>query len=104
MAKKHAELQREVKNFMELYGWYVVENKKGKSSSRYNSGVKGMADLLAIKPRCEILWLEIKTPHDIQKPAQKDFQKKVELLGHKYYLIFDLAEIEHINRINNKEI
>ena len=40
MAKDHATLQKEVKELFEKNGWYVIENKKGKSSRQYNSGNK----------------------------------------------------------------
>ena len=100
MAASHAELQKSVKTLFEAFGWYVIENKKGKSSRYYNSGLNGIADLLAIKPNNNIIWLEIKTPNDIQKPHQKKFQKDVESQRHKYYLIYDIGDAETIIKIN----
>ena len=101
MAAGHAELQKATKTIFELNGWDVVENKKGKSSRNYKSGVNGIADLLAVRPYCNILWLEIKTKNDIQKPDQKIFQKEVEGKGHKYYLVYDVEEAEKIIELNN---
>jgi hypothetical protein len=100
MAKLHADLQAAVKKLFELKGWYITENKKGKSSRYYNSGRKGIADLQAVKPLKNILWLEIKSKNDVQKPDQKIFQEDVESKGHKYYLIYDMDQAYKILELN----
>lgn len=94
MAKLHAEIQKEVKEYLESFGWYVIENKKGKQSKYYKSGAKGMADLLAIKPMSNIYWIEIKTENDIQKPDQIEFEKYVKSIDHKYFLTYGVNDIK----------
>jgi len=103
MAQLHSELQKSVKKLFELYGWVVIENKKGQSARNYNSGEKGISDLLAVKPFNEVIWIEIKTPNDIQKPDQKIFQEKVEGKGHKYYLVYDIDTTAKIIDLNDKK-
>jgi isocitrate lyase len=97
MAKSHAELQKAVKNILEYYGWYVVENKKGGyNAGRYTLERKGIADLLAVKPFNNILWVEIKTGKDIQRPDQKEFEKEVTEKGHKYFLVYDIDKVKKV--------
>jgi len=104
MAKDHASLQRDVKILFELYSWEVVENKKGQSARNYNSGEKGIADLLVVKPFSHVIWMEIKTPNDIQKPDQVKFEKRVTAKGHKYFLIYDVEQAKEVLIIMERQV
>lgn len=43
-----------------------------------------------------VLFLECKTPTGTQDQPQKDFQKKVEFLGHKYVIFRSLEQFKQI--------
>ena|SRR6187401_1862365 len=54
--------------------------------------VKGVSDL-------ELIWfdvwfIELKQPGKVQSEEQKDFQAKVETMGHKYVIIFSFEEFK----------
>jgi predicted nucleotidyltransferase len=55
----------------------------------------GVSDLIIIKPN-EILFIELKTDIGVQSKEQKEFQKRVELLGFSYYLVRSLQEFQQI--------
>lgn len=46
----------------------------------------GFADLVVVLDRGAVVWVELKTAKGRQSPAQRSFQRAVELLGHTYLL------------------
>ena len=65
---------------------------EGARSPRLGAGYKdagllpGIADLVVILDRGAVVWVELKTAKGRQSPAQRSFQRAVELLGHTYLL------------------
>ena len=58
----------------------------------------GVSDLIVVGDG-RILFVEMKTQRGKQSPTQKDFQKRVESLGHKYVVCRSLDSfIEEINK------
>ena len=53
----------------------------------------GVSDLIVIKNN-GVLFVEVKTSIGKQSPKQKKFQKKVEDLGFKYYLVRNLEDFK----------
>jgi len=63
---------------------------------KINTGLlRGASDLIILLPN-KILFIEVKTEKGVQSDNQKDFQKRVELLGFKYYLVRSLTEFKEI--------
>lgn len=52
----------------------------------------GIADLVVILDAGRVLWVEMKTAKGRQTPSQRDFQQRVEQLGHTYLLARSLDE------------
>lgn len=51
----------------------------------------GASDLMIIAER-KVLFVEMKTPKGRQQQTQKDFQRRVEVLGHRYVVCHSLDE------------
>ena len=47
----------------------------------------GAADLVVVLPAGEVVFLEVKNATGKQSPRQEHFQKRVESLGHKYFVV-----------------
>lgn len=108
MSSKHAELQREVKNYLEQNGHIVIVTKHGKMSRYYRrpESEKGMLDLLVLSPAChvdsqlyELSWIEIKTGDDILKKDQIEFMAKQHDIGNECYEIRSLEECKIIYEV-----
>lgn len=102
MAKTHAQIQKEVKEYIESLGHFVLENKKGNTSKYYNTGMKGIADLLCLKKQknrmitFNVCWIEIKTKNDKLKKDQIIFRDYVRRFGHYYFVFRSIDECERI--------
>lgn len=63
---------------------------------KVNTGLlAGVSDLIVLI-RSEIYFFEIKTLTGKQSDKQKDFENRVNLLGHKYYLVRSLEDFKNI--------
>ena len=58
--------------------------------------VPGVADTEYAAPDGLTVYMEFKMPTGVQSEAQKDFQRKVEARGHKYYLVRSFEEFRAI--------
>ena len=68
------------------------DSREGKTLK--NTGLlPGASDLLIVIPN-RTLYVEVKTDTGIQSSLQKDFQKRIESLGHKYYLVRSLEQFK----------
>jgi hypothetical protein len=70
---KESDIQRQIKDYLKLIGFYVVKIHQSLGSER------GIADLYAIKGGLQ-LWIEVKTPKGTLSEFQKDF--RAEIQGH----------------------
>jgi hypothetical protein len=68
----------------------IIEAKKLKATGL----MAGVSDLIVLKPNGETIFVEIKTDIGIQSPVQINFQKKVEQLGFKYFLVRSLEDFK----------
>ena len=82
---------------------------KGKNKWGYIKKLKdmgnmaGVSDLTILLPNGKSLWFEIKTLNGYQNEAQKEFEKKLRMLGHKYYVVRSSNEaIDIIDRELNE--
>ena len=57
--------------------------------------LSGVSDLIIVKPN-EVIFVEVKTEIGVQSKSQKIFQKAIELLGFKYFLVRSLKEFQKI--------
>jgi hypothetical protein len=63
---------------------------------KINTGLlKGASDLIVVLPN-KILFVEIKTEKGIQSENQKNFQKRIEVLGYEYHLIRSLEQFQKL--------
>lgn len=58
--------------------------------------VKGVSDMVYLRPGGKPLFLELKTEKGRKSPAQKDWERKVTNAGYKYKLIRSLDEFKAI--------
>jgi len=68
--------------------------KRGKCYIHF--GKVGSADFIVFLKKGETVFIECKDVDGIQSPDQIKFQKLIELLGHKYFLIVNYQEFEKI--------
>lgn len=92
---KHAEshFQIQVVRTLKLAGFLVFSVPNGQRLNlrramlaKAEGLLAGVSDLVVVLPQGRVVFVEIKSPDGKgrQSPAQKDFQAKVELLGHNY--------------------
>jgi hypothetical protein len=53
----------------------------------------GVADIQVLLSSGKSIFLEVKTPKGRQSPSQKEFQKEVEALGFRYYIVRSLEDV-----------
>jgi hypothetical protein len=102
---KESDIVKSCIKYLQAKQYFVMRCNTGivetKSGSYFKQGVKGMADILCIKPFTHILeqgwfmhyWIECKTITGKQSDFQKQFQQDVEARGHKYILVRSLDEL-----------
>ncbi len=56
----------------------------------------GVSDTIIVAPNGVSLYIEFKTPTGTQSSEQKEFQDRVQMLGHSYYLCRSLEEFKNI--------
>lgn len=61
----------------------------------------GVSDAIVMAPSGVTLYIEFKTKIGRQSDEQIEFQRRCELLGHKYYLCRSLLEFQSIIKSNN---
>jgi hypothetical protein len=71
-----------------------LRNKKEASKLKSTGVVAGVSDLIIIEAN-RVLFVEVKTETGTQSPKQKDFQKKVEVLGYRYLLVRSLEDFKN---------
>ena len=57
---------------------------------------EGTSDIICIMPNGRVAWIECKTLKGKQREAQIRFQQMLESLGHKYYI---MRSVEDINKL-----
>jgi len=58
--------------------------------------ITGISDIICCLPNGKTLWVEVKTDTGRQSPAQKQFEKSLTDLGHSYFVVRSLKDIENI--------
>lgn len=77
---------------------YAVANEATKSRFEYYKAagvLPGVADLCVLLPS-RSLYIEMKRKDGYQKDSQKEFQKKIEAMGYKYFICRSLDEFKQI--------
>jgi len=76
-------------------GFYSgAKNKFSYIKKRKDEGLTpGVSDIIVLLPNAKTIFLELKVEKNGQNPAQYLFQKRVEELGFKYYLIRSQEEL-----------
>lgn len=54
--------------------------------------IKGVADMLYMKPGGPNVFLEVKGPGGRQQPEQKEFERTVKKWGHEYHIVTSYEE------------
>lgn len=75
---------------------FSVPNEATRNKPQFTkSGVlAGVSDLILVQD--EIIYVEVKTHNGTQSKNQKEFQKRVEALGHKYKIVRSLEQFKSI--------
>lgn len=86
---KESDIQRQIKDYLQLKGWFCVKIHQSLGS------YKGIADLYAIKDGRHI-WVEVKTPMGKVSPYQEQFRRDVEAHGGKYVVARGIEDLERV--------
>lgn len=86
MRLKESEIRAQVKEYLELQGWFVFYHLQGLGS------YPGLPDLQAVK-NGRTLYIEIKRPRGRQSGNQKKFQRDLEAAGGKYIIARGIEDI-----------
>jgi hypothetical protein len=112
---KESELQTLIVNYLRVTGklpfavpngFYLPSkkfNKIGYIKNRKKEGyLPGAPDLVVLYPEGLVIFLELKVGYNKQQPTQKLFEINAKELGHHYYVIKSLKELEDIEKgLNN---
>lgn len=60
--------------------------------------LSGVSDLILILPN-RLIFCEVKAEKGKQSESQKEFQKRVEILGFEYWLVYSLQEFQNMTNI-----
>lgn len=85
-AVKESDIQRQIKDYLQWRGWFVVKIHQSLGS------YKGIADLYALKDGRHA-WIEVKTPAGSQSEDQVKFQRDVEGHGGTYLVARSVEDI-----------
>jgi Holliday junction resolvase-like predicted endonuclease len=83
-------IKRQVRDYLEWHGWYVVRVQQGPLAQR------GISDLIAVK-NGRVIWVEVKTAAGKLSPAQRAFADNIRDHGGTYVIargIYDLAYLD----------
>ena len=58
---------------------------------------EGTSDIICIMPNGKTAWIECKTATGKQREAQINFQRMVESLGHKYYIMRSVDDVKMLS-------
>ena len=104
--KTEAELQKSIveylnKNYPQLLVFSVPNESTYRRRNYFHQlgMLSGVSDLIIVFLNT-VLFIECKAPRGRQSTEQVNFQKRVEALGFKYYIIRDLDEIKEL--VNNE--
>jgi len=88
-------LRRKLLFHVDNNSWNAVIGSRKKALG-VNAGVSDFVLVLFM----EVVWIEMKLPGAVQNDDQKEFQMKVEQLGHRYIIIRSLQQFQdYINKI-----
>ena len=77
-----------------------IKNNSGAYKTEHGAFVRfgkiGSSDFLMLLPNGQTTFLEVKTPKGRQTDRQKDFQRRVEQLGHRYFVVQSAREVWQI--------
>lgn len=75
----------------------TIEGKRALINIQSIKGMpEGTSDIICIMPNGRTAWIECKTATGKQREAQVRFQQMVESLGHKYYI---MRSVEDVNKL-----
>jgi hypothetical protein len=58
--------------------------------------IKGVSDMIYLRPNRHPLCIEFKLPDGVQSKAQKEWQKTVEAIGCEYVIVHTIKEFEQV--------
>ena len=99
--RKESEIQKEILNYLEFHpdffafrhNVYKPQMRKKFRASKSDSGI---ADIICCYRGGKYVEIEVKTKLGKQSENQKEHEKKIELLGGRYFLISNILELEEM--------
>lgn len=83
---KESDIQRQIKEYLQWHGWYVIKIHQSLGSYR------GIADLYALKDGQHV-WIEVKTPKGRLSEAQEKFRQDIISHGGKYLVARGIEDL-----------
>lgn len=83
------DIQNTIRDYLRALGWYVIRHHQTLGSH------PGLADLSAVGPGGQVLWIEVKRPgmKSKQSDAQIIFQQEIEARGGRYVLARSVEDV-----------
>ena len=100
MRETESDRQRRIADFLMAHGCIVLFNGSSKMDAfaariaGAPKSNKGSPDLIVALPGGKTAWLETKSPGGKQSPAQADWQRALEAIGHLYLVVYDVKDVE----------
>ena len=85
-APKESDIQRDIKSYLEIHGWFVVKIHQSLGS------YKGIADLFALKDG-QAVWIEVKTPKGTLSEYQEQFRDDITRCGGRYMVARSVDDV-----------
>ena len=101
---KESQIQTAIEQVLRVYeksgSCVYIKNNTGAHKTDHGAFIRfgkvGSSDFLLFLQGGQTVFLEVKTPKGRQNDNQKDFQRRVEQLGHSYFVVRSAREVWQI--------
>ena len=101
---KESQIQTAIEQVLRVYeksgSCVYIKNNTGAHKTDHGAFIRfgkvGSSDFLLFLQDGQTVFLEVKTPAGRQTDRQKDFQRRVEQLGHSYFIVHSAREVWQI--------
>ena len=101
---KESIIQKAIEHYLQLLEnqgklIYIKNNSgsfKTEQGGFYRMGKKGSSDFIVATKDAKTLWIEVKNEKGKQNENQIEFQSKIEKLGHIYFIVRSVEDVQEI--------
>jgi len=96
MEKSEADIQREIKDYLEYANYLVFRMNAGRAKKNVTGAPAGTPDLFSISPKGRHLWIEVKTEDGELSPVQASMHTKLMERGDSVIVARSVGDVENV--------